>query len=79
MSMLSSETCNDQDIARRTNHLDFPHITIEFHCFSKNAYPDGAYMKERERLRQIRAMRATPSELFITADKNGVSPKPFVP
>lgn len=43
-----------------------------------DAYLDGAYMKELQRRWKIMGMQATPSDLFITVDKNGVSPKPFV-
>jgi hypothetical protein len=43
-----------------------------------DAYLDGAYLKELQRRWDILKMTATPSELNITVDKNGVSPKAFV-
>lgn len=44
-----------------------------------DVYLDGAYLKELQRRWQIMGMPATPSDLSITVEQNGVSPKPFVP
>jgi hypothetical protein len=43
-----------------------------------DSYLDGAYMKELQRRWDILKMPATPSDLNITVDKNGVSPKAYV-